>query len=264
MKLSFNKWFLLQEYADYGFHEILPNHKKIQKSLDLPTNTIFKVDEFLDHLTYILESNNKKVIRKWAEQIFWVDNNHLMETDVNPFGSLRITTRKFIKDLEGNNTPVCKDVFDIDEKHNNRENEVAEVIFKRINKISNHNYDYPEKKYELERLAVSLYKSCLKNYPKYIMFPVGLKKMDENYYKIFFEFKGSGGGAPNSNRAEQFDIDIFFDKQKGLIKCWGYDISSPVKVREFVPQPSEWYEYFSPKESYYNIIKCITKTLITY
>jgi hypothetical protein len=265
--LSFNNWLELQEYADYGFSDLSMriSNNSGSKISPKPTNVMFRVDDFLDRLTEILSRENKKIIRKWAEEIFWSDNNHLMETNVNPFGSLRITTRKYIKDLNGNVTPVCKDVFDIDEEHNGREDDVAEVLYSRIKKIREQNYDFAVKEYkDLERLATSLYKACLGKYPSYIMFPKGLKKIDENYYKIFFEFKGSGAGVPGNSRAEQFDIDLAFDKEKGLIKCWGYDIDSPMKQREFLPQPSEWFEYFSPKEDRSNIIKCIIKTLMTY
>lgn len=266
-ELSFNNWFKLEEYADYGFSDLSMrvsgnNPKKIKEK---PSNVLFKVDNMLDRLTEILDGEDKKVVRKWAEEIIWNDNNHFMETNINPFGSLRITTRKYIKDLNGIETPICKDVFDIDEEHNGKEEDVAEVIYERIKKIREQNYDFPEKEYKsLERLSTSLYKACLGEYPSYIMFPVGLKKIDENYYKIFFEFKGAGNGTPGNSRAEQFNIDVAFDKEKGLIKCWGYNIDSPIKQHEFIPQPSEWYEYFSPREPREKIIKCIIKTLMTY
>lgn len=265
--LNFNNWLNLREYADYGFNNLSMrvDTNSAKKFKEKPTNVLFKTDDFLDTLTEILSSENKKITRKWAEEIHWQDNNFTMETNINPYGSLRITTRKFIKDLNGKNTPICKDVFDINQEHNGKEDSIAEVIHDRIKKIREQNYDFAEKEYkDLERLATSLYKVCLNEYPSYIMFPVGLKKINENYYKIFFEFKGSGAGSPNSNRAEQFDIDLSFDKEKGLIKCWGYNIESPMRQREFSPQPSEWYEYFSPKENKNQIIKCVIKTLMTY
>lgn len=267
-KLEFNNWYKLQEYADYGFSDLSMSivNKDVKKEFKpKPSNVLFNVDEFLDRLTEILNSENKKIIRKWSEEIIWTDNSSLMETNVNPFGSLRITTRKYIKDLNGITTPICKDVFDIDEKHNGREDDVAEVLYERIKKIREQNYDYPEKEYKnIEKLATTLYRACLSEYPSYIMFPKGLKKIKENYYKIFFEFKGAGAGTPNNVRSEQFDIDLTFDKEKGLVKCWGYNIDSPMKQRLFIPQPSEWNEYFSPKESIKNIVKCVIKTLMTY
>jgi hypothetical protein len=263
-KIEFVKWLALQEYADYGFADTLKN-KSSSSFKEKPENVLFKVDGFLDELTEILEGDNVKIIRKWAEEIFWTDNGHLMEVNVNPFGSLRITTRKYIKDIRGNATPVCKDVFDIDEEHNGKENLVAEKIYKRIKNIRQNNYDYAEPEYKgLEKLSKILFKACLETYPSYIMFPKGLKKMDDNYYKIFFEFKGSGAGVPGNSRAEQFNIDLNFDKEKGLIRCWGYDIDSPMKQREFLPQASEWNEYFSPKEPQEKIVKLIIKTLMTY
>ena len=264
-KIEFVKWLSLQEYADYGFADKLKNKQSSSGSRESPENVLFKTDEFLDILTEILESDNLKITRKWAEEIFWTDNGHLMEVNVNPFGSLRITTRKHIKDINGKITPLCKDVFDLDEDHNGRENLVAEKIYKRIKRIREDNYDYAVSEYNgLEKLAKTLFKACLETYPSYIMFPKGLKKIDDNYYKVFFEFKGSGAGVPGNSRAEQFDIDLNYDKEKGLIRCWGYDIDSPMKQREFLPQASEWNEYFSPKEPSEKIVKLIIKTLMTY
>ena len=242
-KIEFVKWLGLQEYADYGFADKLKDKQSSNSFKEKPENVLFKMDEFLDYLTEILEGDNLKITRKWAEEIFWTDNGHLMEVNVNPFGSLRITTRKYIKDIKGNTTPLCKDVFDLDEEHNGRENLVSEKIYSRIKRIRENNYDYAVSDYRgLEKLAKILFKSCLETYPSYIMFPKGLKKIDENYYKIFFEFKGSGTGVPGNNRAEQFDIDLNYDQDKGLIRCWGYDIDSPMKQREFIPQASEWNE----------------------
>jgi hypothetical protein len=264
-KIEFVKWLGLQEYADYGFADKLKDKQSSNSFKEKPENVLFKMDEFLDYLTEILEGDNLKITRKWAEEIFWTDNGHLMEVNVNPFGSLRITTRKYIKDIKGNTTPLCKDVFDLDEEHNGRENLVSEKIYSRIKRIRENNYDYAVSDYRgLEKLAKILFKSCLETYPSYIMFPKGLKKIDENYYKIFFEFKGSGTGVPGNNRAEQFDIDLNYDQDKGLIRCWGYDIDSPMKQREFIPQASEWNEYFSPNEPAEKIVKLIIKTLMTY
>jgi hypothetical protein len=264
-KIEFVKWLSLQEYADYGFADKLKNKQTSSGLKEKPENVIFKVDEFLDILTEILESDNLKIIRKWTEEIHWSDNGHYMEVNVNPLGSLRITTRKFIKDIKGNKTPLCKDVFDLDKEHNGKENLVAEKIYKRIKRIRENNYDHAVSNYSgLEKLSKILFKACLETYPSYIMFPKGLKKMDDNYYKIFFEFKGNGAGVPGNSRAEQFDIDLNYDKEKGLIRCWGYNIDSPMKQREFIPQTSEWNEYFSPNEKPEKIVMMMIKTLMTY
>ena len=88
--------------------------------------------------------------------------------------------------------------------------------------------------------------------------------MNSDYYKIDFEFRGSGAGSPNQSTALQFNIDIIFDKEKGLIRCWGYDIDSPSNKKQFNIKPSEWDEYFSPQESNSKIISIITTTFMTY
>lgn len=256
MKIYFQKW--LSEVADYGFLELEPKKEKIKNK-----NITFKVDEFLDCLSDILISENKKVIRKWAEEVIWEENGKIIEVNVNPFGSLRITTRKYINDLKGNKIRICKDVFDLEDEHNGKEHLVAEAVRKRFEKY-NSDKDYPVKDKNIKNISKMLFKECLKYHPDYIMFPKGIRKIDENYYKIYFEFKGQGAGAPNSVRAEQFDIDISFDKEKGLIRCWGYNIDSPMKKRLFMPQPTEWDEYFSPNERDKRIVKLIIKTFMTY
>jgi hypothetical protein len=96
------------------------------------------------------------------------------------------------------------------------------------------------------------------------MFPVSLKEMNSNYYKLIFEFKGSGAGGPNSSIARQFDIDLSFNQEQGLIRCWGYDLSSSSAKRQLGIQPSEWDEYFSPNEDRKRIIEMITSTFMTY
>lgn len=266
MEIDFSKWFF--EYADYGFESRKPTAKQEKNTQtdndDAKPWKLFKIKKFFEELKYLLNSDNKKTLKVWEEELSWLENGNVVEVNINPFGSLRITTRKIIKDLQGVDTKICKHVLDIDDYQINREENTARYIYKKILKFREKNIDYPSKDYNLKKLAHELFNKVRLKYPEYIMFPVGMKEVSKDYYKIIFEFKGQGQGVPGSSIAMQFDIDLFFDKEKGLIRCWGYDIDSPVKKRQFNPQPSEWNEYFSPHEKISKIVGMITTTFMTY
>ena len=265
--LKFSKWLL--EYADYGFEK--QNTKKANDST-LQTNSDdsgpwrnFHTELFSKELQKLSESDNKTTKKIWHEEINWFENGNMIEVNINPFGSLRITTRKYIKDLQGVDTRICKNVFDIDDHHIDQEISIAHKIYEHVKEFSKVNIDYPMTGgYNLKKLAQELFNATKHTYPDYIMFPINLKEMNDNYYKLVFEFRGAGVGTPNSSVAMQFDIDLTFDKEKGLVRCWGYNIDSPATNRQFTIQPSEWDEYFSPQEENKKILGMITTTLMTY
>ena len=267
MDMKFSKWFL--EYADYGFEVKKPEKNKEDKNTqpdddDAKPWKSFKIESFFDELKYLVHSDGKKSLKIWEEELSWRENGSIVEVNVNPFGSLRITTRKYIKDLNGNDAKVCKNVIDIDDYQTNRERGTARFLYEKIKKFGQINNEYPSKEYDLKRLAHDLFNVVRLKYPEYIMFPVGMKEMDKDYYKIIFEFKGGGQGVPGSSIGLQFNIDLTFDKDKGLVRCWGYDIDSPIKKRKFNLQPSEWDEYFSPHEKNTKIVGMIATTFMTY
>lgn len=254
MILKFQNWLL--EYTNYEIPQEDNNDQ------NMPWKE-FKVNEFISYLKNLIKKDGKKITKDWEEEVEWIENGENFEVNVNPFGSLRITCRKIISDLNGEKTRICKYVYSINERKTNEERKLAEFIYNKSIKISNKKIDYVSKEYNIETLAKDLYNEVSKNHPK-IMFPTKLRKMNDNYYKIIFEFRGQGVGIPGSLIGLEFNIDLTFDKEKGLIKCWGYDINSPVGKRQWNIQPSEWSEYFSPKENIENIIKMISKTFSTY
>jgi hypothetical protein len=71
-------------------------------------------------------------------------------------------------------------------------------------------------------------------------------------------------GSTSGGILKQFDIDLNFEKDKGLLRCWGYNITSPFKSSQWEIEPSEWDEKFSPKQPFEEIIECITKIFMQY
>lgn len=266
-KMNFSEWFL--EFANYGFER-----KKIseKRSKELQDNTneslpwkLFNVERFFYELKRMVEADNKRSTKIWHEELGWIDNGNIIEVNINPFGSLRITTRKSIKDLQGHDVKLCKHVFDIDDSHTNQEANIAEQIYSKIKEFNQTNIDYPIKEYNnLKKLAQELFNATKIRHPDYIMFPVKMLEMNNSYYKLVFEFRGGGQGNPGRSISRQFDIDLTFDKEKGLLRCWGYDIDGQVRKNHYYIQPSEWNEYFSPQENNKNIIAMIITTFMTY
>ena len=117
---------------------------------------------------------------------------------------------------------------------------------------------------DLKKLSWKMWDRCKAIFPSYIMFPIGLKQMSENYYKIVFEFKGYGVEAPSSMRAEQFNIDIHFNKKTGIIKVWGYNIDSDIGQHTWKVQISDFNEWFAPSQPIEEIVKAVHNSLMTY
>jgi len=254
MELNFNKW--LVEYINYEKNQ--KDNKKSEPWKD------FKTHLFTDEIKRLILGDNKRILIGWEEEVRWEEGDQIFEININPFGSLRITARKEIKDFDGNKVRICKFVYPINDFKINQEIDLANKIYNRIKKISNKNIDYPVKNYNLKKLAYNLYEKLNNEYPTYIMFPVKLMEMNKNYYKIVFEFKGQGVGVPGNSVAMQFNVDLSFNKDLGFIRCWGYNIDSPSKKRQYKIQPSEWDELFSCKQNPKRIIDMIATTLSTY
>jgi hypothetical protein len=246
MEIKFDSWFK-EKY-------------NIEKNINSQPWTNFKSNLLIDEIKRLIENDKKKLLIGWEEEVRWQENDSIYEINVNPYGSLRVTARKEVKNFDGNVIRVCKYVYPVNDYKINLETRLAIFLYNKVKKISKKNIDYPVKQYNIKNLAYKLYENIEKSYPSYIMFPVKMLKMNENYYKIVFEFRGAGTGNPDQSVGLQFNIDLNYDKNVGFIRCWGYMIESPSKKRKFNIMPSEWDEYFSCKQSSDRIIHMISKT----
>ena len=267
--LKFGEYTHLREMADFGF-EKMSNTEPTggTKILDDagPINPI-NCETIMAELARLPALGIYKPSWTWQDILEWGDGVGAIKIDVSPLGSYKIVARRHIKDIRGETTWVCKKVFPLDEnEHDDNEIELAHNIYEGITKISTTMIDSPRwgNYPDFERLVEKLTHEVRHQYPNYIMFPKGTKKISEDYYKIYFEFKGHGVEAPGSNRAEQFDIDIFWDRKKGLVRIWGYDIVSSKSQHSWQPQPSEFDEWFSPAQPIEEIIECVVAMFLTY
>lgn len=254
------------EFANYGF-EFSP--KKVyggtrtqegEKPIDYVNSNII-IDEVSKY-----KINNLNGVKFWENTVQWGNEVGAIKVEVTPFGSYRIIIKKLIKDLIGESVWVTKHVIDLDDDDSNhKEMDYVENCISLVNNINQENLDYAIKEYsEFDKLAWNLWNKCKAVFPSYIMFPIGMKKMEENYYKIVFEFKGSGVEAPTRSRAEQFDIDVYHNKKTGIIKVWGYDIDSDTRKHDWQVQISDFNEWFAPSQTIEQIVNAVHNSLMTY
>jgi len=267
-KLSF-KHFL--EMANYGYdttdtNRIMGGTEQMQGD---GLFSKFNPNLIIEELTRLPAISTHNAVQIWDEAVQWGSEAGAIRVSASPLGSLRLMTRRLSHDLHGEPMWICKDVLPIkDYRDQHKEIELAHILHKSLEELAQQPIDAPFGEYqELERFAWKLWHTTKKRHPSYIMFPVSLRKQDENYYKLVYEFRGQGVGSPyngKTGRSEQFNIDLIYYPQKGLIRCMGYDIDSSMRERKFYVQPSEWDEAFSPKDDEDKILENIVKLFLQY
>lgn len=256
--------------ADYGFDadlHIKPQGGTEKMDGDLPFKVI-NPSKIMTELYRLHSVGEYMPNRKWNDMIVYGEGPGALQIGVTPLGSMRIVARRLTKDLVGEETWICKQVIPLsDNKDELQEISIAHKAHDALSEISTQNLDAPAKEYDsLDRLSWKLWSACKRHHPSYIMFPIGLRKQNENYYKLVFEFRGQGVLRQDSRtgRAEQYNIDLLWDKGKGLIRCWGYDISSTLGQHSWTVQPSDFNEWFAPGQSQEEIVDNIIKIFMQY
>jgi hypothetical protein len=270
-KLSFKHWTLLKEWADFGFEKKLADFKSNEMGGTVPhegSGPIDPIDSELitDELRRLPPLGYFSARFKMSNLLEWGYDIGALQMVISPLGSYKAIIRRKTRDLQGEETWVCKEVVDFDEnEHNNNEVPLAHKIYDCLNELNKQEFDSPKSDYkDFDKLAHALFGEVRRNYPAYCMFPIGMKKMEEGYYKIIYEFRGHGVESPNRGRAEQFNIDLVWDKNKGLIKCWGYNIDSKIRQHTWTIQPSEFEEWFAPTQEIKKTIQAVKTILMTY
>ena len=269
-RLLFKHW-LLSEVADYGFDQDQRNKPKGGTEEIEGTSPFKPIDgsKIIAELTTFPAIGPNRPRQKWNDVVEWGQGPGAIQVGVTPLGSMKIVVRRLTKDLYGEETWICQRVIPLgDNEAENQEIAIAHDVYDKLAEVANAMIPGPANAYdELERLSWKLWAATKRDHPSYCMFPIGMRKQNENYYKLVFEFRGHGvlrhkSGRPG--RAEQFNIDVIWDDKKGLIRVLGYDIASTLGQHSWQVKPSEFNEYFSPQQEHEEIIKNITKIFLQY
>jgi hypothetical protein len=265
MKLSF-KTFL--EMADYGYDRD-QNKPNRRPAAGMPSTCPLKPvnsEEIMEVLKRLPPIGALRPKWSWQDIMEWGDDVGAVKLDVSPLGSYKIVTRRKIHDLEGTERWICKSVLPLnDEQYAHTQEEVlAHHLYESVQKISRQQIERAEPVCEtFERLCHGLTAKCRQRHPQVMLYR-GTKRMNDHYFKIYFEYRGQGVEAPGQKRMEQFDINFQFDPKIGLIRCWGAEIESSKGQREWKVSPSQWDEYFAPTQDKDEIIENIRTILNTY
>jgi hypothetical protein len=268
MKKTFNSW-LLQEKKDiFGFNSF-DDVKKDGLSNKVPPLHRIKLEEVIDELL----SNNigsKIPHSKFNNSIQWGIGPGSIYMEVSPLGSFKGIIRRLSSDAAGSPIWICKKVipfYDYLEADIKFDKELAHDLMEQIKDTNETTLESPSRDYDdLENLTLTIAETCqLPGTIPLIFIYKGIRRVVENkHYIIYFELKGQGVEAPGSSRVEQHHINVSYDKIKGSIKIFNNDIQSPTRVREWIPQPSEFEEYFFPNQPKNEIAECVAGALSTY
>lgn len=259
--MRFNEW--LGKIADFGFETERSRKKEpcsdnMSKTIN-SENVMFELNR-LPPIGPIKGQLNIFDVMEWGNQVGAIRLN------VSPYGSYKALVKRKIKDLLGEDRWICKHVFPLNSQEilSMNETAIAHRFYDTVKEISTSNIERATSECPFfEKMCWGILGKCKVRHPE-IMFPVGMKKIAENHFTIFFEFRGQGVEAPNSKRIEQFNIDMSFDPNTGMIRSNGYEITSPTNHHKWEPAPSEWDEYFAPTQDKNEIINCVNYLLRTY
>jgi hypothetical protein len=268
--LNFKTW-IFNEIADFGFGG--ETSSKVQGgTVPMKGDGIFSsIDSsrILRELVALTALGPFAARRTWEDTVEYGDGHGSIKINITPLGSERFVVRQMIHDLKGEEAYICHHVIPLDDyEDQDRETEIANILYDKIKELRKKEIYGPVSDYEKFRdLAMDLWSRAKINHPSYCMFPVSFRKMDDHYYKAVFEFRGNGVYSQNnkpSGRCEQFHLDIYWDKDRGLIRSWGYPIDSSLGRHAWGIQPSEWDEYFSPNQDKKVIIDSIIKSFMQF
>lgn len=258
---TFNEW--LSQRDIFGFdkerQQKSPKNRESEHPI-MPLKTEAVIKDLLRH-----NINNKAPTWDWEDTITWGNPilGEAIQLDISPLGSLKIIIRKAGKNLMGEHVWLCKKIIPLPDESRGNEETIGESVIEDLIKFDLHT-ESPADAYDLGKLAFSMANELKVHRPCRQMYFEKLIRKSDNYFIITHNLSGQGVQAPDSMRVEQFQIELFFDKEVGLIRCFGHDVSSPTRQHEWRLQPSEWDEYFAPSQNKKEIIKAVLEALSTY
>jgi len=268
---KFNEWISKTPEQMFGFSSIEKESKKPSSLYDIEPLEPLEVSQMMNELSNMGNVGTRQPNRLFENMIEYGNDIGKLIVEVSPFGSLKIILRRQIKNLVGEDVEVCKKIIPLTNDYNHigpndiaKEVEIASHMHRILSEIDKNGLETPSPNYKgLRDLTIKMAQNMRANHPK-VMIYNGVIQNNENYYTIYFSFTGEGVEAPGANRVEQFNVNLSYYPQKGLIRCWGNDIVSPIKRRSWKLQPSEWDEYFAPSQEYKEIVHAITEAFSTY
>lgn len=260
---TFQNWMFHEGKDIFGFEK----DKKDLSQVENPKDALPIIDVSTTRIVENLSNwriNHKNVIAEWGNQVQWGEGPGALMATFTPLGSFKTIIRKLNFDLEGNPTWICKGIIPLNYIRLRTEENIASLIHERVLDIDSQEIDSPSEEFpEFDKLIYKL-ASAVKRYAPDIFVFESVKQLDRWHRLIYMSLRGAGSGAPGGNRVNEFIIECNFKPKMGLLRIFGYDVQSPMKVHSWISQPSEFDEYFAPTQNETEIIDAIVSALRTY
>jgi hypothetical protein len=268
MEFTFKEWMTKTADEMFGFDNKRGiNNNRIRDTSEEVFSPI-RYDKLVKELVHLGPINTKEPRRTFHDHIEWGDQPGAWTVDISPEGSLRATLRKLSTDLEGNPQWVCKKVVPLQGQEfvesTYKEVNIANTIHSELLVLDNEGIDSPKDYYpNFERLVIRLSDATRRDHPP-IFVHEGIKKLNEHNYIVYHSYRGHGVELPSALRCEQFDINISFPTNQGIIRCWGNEIISRTRQHEWRQRVPRWDEVFMPTQEQADICDCVVKLFSTY
>lgn len=264
MYKNFTDWLITEKKDIFGMEREIERQRTNAVVKETPT-THLNSDIILTELSkWPLGAKIAK--RSWMYNIVeWGDQPGAVKVDFSPWGSWKINILRLMEDLQGNPVWICKGVIPLKKiEENKNEIAIANELYEEVKKIDTTLLEMPMGNYKnLENFIRSLGSKIKITAPSVFLFE-GIREVDENNYIIYMGVRAHGVERRGHRRLEQFDINVSYKPETGIIRVIGHDISSPIRQHLWEVKPSEWDLNFSPNQSREDIIKMIATTLSTY
>jgi len=260
--LNFKNWILKEDFKDiFGFEK----PKKLKYD-SFDERYVTKPDLIIKSLLR-RKLDGKYSVSNFSNEILWQnDSNDKIKLSITPYGSLRVVLKRINTNKIGEEVWITKYVnLLLDDDKEINEEDVAEKLFSIIEKINKENVDSSIKEINFEKIAIKIGEYLKAKRPcKWMIFDK-IKKIKDGYYVICFNMTGSGLESPSgsgpSNKIEQYQVNLIYNKESGVIRCFGTSIESSKKVAQWSSGIPDWDENFLTSQNINEIISCIYNSL---
>lgn len=256
----------LVEWKDiFGFdQEVADRQEKNKTSNDEPPIEPIDSELFLSELNR-MSLGTRKPLWDWHNKVQWGESRvGAIMADVSPLGSSKVFIRRLAADLQGDPIWICKAVVPLEElDHNKTETSLAHDLFRMIEEVDHQEIDSPSKDYkDFRKLSQTLMTAARTRAPSIFVYE-GAKQMDDHWTMVYFSYRGAGQGG-SGIKLEQFNVNLTFDPENGILRSWGNEVSSSKVGGKWQLSPSEWDEYFLPSQPMKEVVDVIINALSTY
>lgn len=258
--LKFAQWF--NEWADFGFEQ----KKSLAKSKE-DDGPMKSLD--LEYVTESLSKHNlgiKSSKSQFSTEVIWGHGPGAIKLDFSPPGGIRAIIYKNIKNLQGESTWICKRVLEVNDKYFGKPDNLIADILKLLAEVDKEKIEAPKKEFkDLEHLVTDMAGELKRSTTQKVLIFEGIRRLiDEKHYIIHMGCTGMGVQRQDQKRLDQFQIDVRFLPEDGLIRVVGQEIGGPKNFHAWQTDPSEFIEWYSPVQPDKEIISSIVSMINCY